>query len=596
LLDPRAEYAKRLASHIETIAAKERLHVQAGNLKLATIVAGLVLLWLCLSMHLFAPVWLFVPAVGYFALAVWHEQVLRARTSAQTAAAYYQRGIARIEDRWAGAGQSGDRFRDTNHVYSDDLDLFGRACLFELLSTARLPMGENCLAQWLRFPSPVAEIIDRQKLVADLRERLDLRESVAVTGEALRVRLNPESLTTWAEDAPIMPPAAWRGAAIALAIAFAFASIYALTTFVYTPFLIVFLLESVMWRWLQGNALRVIRPVNCNAEGLVLFSQILECLEMESFASDRLRSYAEELKRGREPASRAARQLARTVYWIDSCEGLFARLLNIPALFTVQVGFAAESWRRKSGAKIRRWVEIVAEMEALLSLASYSFEHPSDPFPEFTDDKQVGALFDGSELGHPLIAAEQCIRNSVRLDRDTQLLLVSGSNMSGKSTLLRTVGINVVLANAGAPVRAKSLRLSPLCLGTRIRSTDSLQEGRSNFYTEILRIRKVFELADRPEPLLYLFDELLEGTNSKDRRIGAEGLLRALISRIAIGIVSTHDLALTEITVPLGSVVRNQHFQDSVINGEMRFDYKLREGVVAKSNALELMRLIGLKV
>ena len=245
---------------------------------------------------------------------------------------------------------------------------------------------------------------------------------------------------------------------------------------------------------------------------------------------------------------------------------------------------------------MRGWIDIAGEMEALLSLASYSFEHPDDPFPEFAQGSDPGALFDGDALGHPLIPAAQCVRNSVRLDKEARVLLVSGSNMSGKSTLLRTVGINAVLAMAGAPIRGKSLRLTPLVIGTRIRSTDSLQEGRSSFYTEILHIRQVFDLRNAEAPLLFLFDELLEGTNSKDRRIGAEGLIRALLNGGAIGIVSTHDLALTDITEPLGNVVRNMHFQDTVEGGKMQFDYRLRDGVVAKSNALELMRLIGLDV
>jgi len=178
---------------------------------------------------------------------------------------------------------------------------------------------------------------------------------------------------------------------------------------------------------------------------------------------------------------------------------------------------------------------------------------------------------------------------------------VSGSNMSGKSTLLRVVGINTVLAMAGAPVRGQGLRLTPLTIGTRIHSTDSLQEGRSTFYTEILHIRRVFDLANgdlakKDPPLLFLFDELLEGTNSKDRRIGAESLIRGLLRRRAIGIVTTHDLALTEITAALGNSVCNVHFEDQVEDGKMRFDYKLREGVVTKSNALALMRIIGLEM
>jgi len=173
---------------------------------------------------------------------------------------------------------------------------------------------------------------------------------------------------------------------------------------------------------------------------------------------------------------------------------------------------------------------------------------------------------------------------------------VSGSNMSGKSTLLRTVGINAVLAMAGAPVRAVSLKMTTLAIGTRIRSADSLQEGRSNFYTEILHIRRVFDLAVKKDALLFLFDELLDGTNSHDRRIGAEKLLCCLLDAGAIGMVTTHDLALTEIGSAIGERLKNIHFEDQVEGGKMKFDYRVREGVVAKSNAIELMRIIGLDV
>jgi DNA mismatch repair ATPase MutS len=286
--------------------------------------------------------------------------------------------------------------------------------------------------------------------------------------------------------------------------------------------------------------------------------------------------------------------LARIVYWIDARDNLLVQLLDLPLLYTLQVAFAAEAWRRRWGASMRIWVDIAAEMEALLSLATYSFEHPADPFPEFPDESSI--IFVGENLGHPLIPEAKCVRNGVRLDRETRVMLVSGSNMSGKSTLLRTIGINAVLAMAGAPIRGKSLRLSPLAVGTSIRRTDSLQQGRSGFYTEILQIRRVFKLTEDSTALLFLFDELLEGTNSKDRRIGAEGLLKALLNQRAIGVVTTHDLALTEITAAANGVVRNMHFEDQVKDGKMYFDYQLRQGVIAKSNALELMRLMGFEV
>jgi DNA mismatch repair ATPase MutS len=353
--------------------------------------------------------------------------------------------------------------------------------------------------------------------------------------------------------------------------------------------------EAVVLGWLRRKAHTVIEGVDSNAEGLLLFSEILERLEREPFAAARLRALAAELKDGNEPASAAIRKFARIVYWIDASDGVLAKMAELPFLYSVQVGMAAEAWRRRWGAKMRRWAELTGEMEALLSLAAYSYEHPADPFPEFLDAKEGVGFFDGEELGHPLIAAEKCVRNSVRLDAQTRVLLVSGSNMSGKSTFLRVVGINTVLAMAGAPIRGRRLRLTPLRIGTRIRSTDSLQEGRSSFFTEILHIRRVFDAANGPVPMVFLFDELLEGTNSKDRRIGAEGLIQGLLKRRAIGIVTTHDLALTEIAAAVGNVLRNMHFEDQVADGKMKFDYRLREGVVEKSNALELMRLIGLE-
>jgi len=325
-----------------------------------------------------------------------------------------------------------------------------------------------------------------------------------------------------------------------------------------------------------------------------------------------------QLNRGGATASRSIRLLAQIEYWIDAHHSLIGHILELPLLYSIQIAFVAEWWRRRHGVRMRASVEVVGEIEALISLATYSYEHPADPFPEFTeaspaDNRATGTpnpLFDGVELGHPLLSADKCVRNSVRLDDSTRVLLVSGSNMSGKSTLLRAVGINTVLAMAGAPVRAKSLRLRPLQVGTRIHSTDSLQEGRSTFFAEILHIRRVFDLAgskstqdgnsaattteQEPRTLLFLFDELLEGTNSKDRRIGAERLIQGLLQRGAIGIVTTHDLALTEITPAVGQVIRNVHFEDQVEGNEMRFDYQLREGVVTKSNAIALMRIIGL--
>ncbi len=594
MLDPRLEYSNRLDSHLNTLSAKDLLHRKIGNAKLLDVIAAFFFGYLSFSRNLFPPLWLLVPIGVYLTLALWHELVLRAKTRAATAADYYRRGIARMEDRWAGTGQTGDRFRAEDHVYAEDLDLFGKGSLFELLSTARLPMGENRLVDWLGRPSPKPVVLARQELVAELRQKLDLRENIAITGESLRARLDPESLVGWAEQAPSMPGNVWRVLSFALAVAAVAAGFYYYFSSVVSPLLFILTLEASIRQRLRKRAEAVLDGVACNAEGLVLFANILELLEKEPFTSPQLQKLCAPLKEHPKPASQIIRRLARIVYWIDARHSLLAHLVDTPFLYTLQVGFAAEAWRRLWGARMRAWVDVTAEIEALFSLATYSFEHPSDPFPDFVEDSS--GTFIGEALGHPLVPDARCVRNSVRLDSETRVLLVSGSNMSGKSTLLRTIGVNAVLAMSGAPIRGKSLRLSPVNIGTSIHRTDSLQQGRSGFYTEILQIRRVFQLTEDGTALLFLFDELLEGTNSKDRRTGAEGLLKGLLNQQAIGVVTTHDLALTEIADSSNGHIRNMHFEDQVKDGKMHFDYKLREGVIAKSNALELMRLLGFEI
>ncbi|HTW31624.1 MAG TPA: hypothetical protein VMD76_08105, partial [Candidatus Sulfotelmatobacter sp.] len=503
------------------------------------------------------------------------------------------RGLARVEDRWAASGETGERFDTPHHVYAADLDLFGKGSLFHLLSTARTRMGEDTLAKWLLAPSPVDRIRERHAAVSELRCQLDLREDLAVLGEDAGVGVHPEALTKWAESSNQMKPLWMASLALSLAALAVLSAIAWVVWGVATPLVLVVVIEAVITYRLKKRFDEAMHGAEHAFRDLDLLSGVLARMEAHAFESPRLQGLQRELLSSGMPSSVAIAQLRTLVDRINSRHNLAVRIIDVPLMYSVQLAFAAERWRTAHGLAVRSWMTAVGEMEALLSLAAYSFEHPADPFPEFTDG---AASFDSDGLGHPLVPVATCVRNHVSLGGETRVLLVSGSNMSGKSTLLRAVGMNVVLAMAGAPVRAQRLRITPLQVGASIRINDSLREGSSRFYAEITRLREILNFAGGDPPLLFLLDELLQGTNSKDRRIGAEGIVRALVNRGAIGLVSTHDLALTDIGGSGNGRFHNVHFQDDLENGRMTFDYKLRDGVVTKSNGIELMRSIGLDV
>ena len=568
---------------------------RVGGVRLLLAVVVLALAGLAWGEHWFAPLWMLVPAAGFICAVAYHAAVRGRHARAGRAVEFYRLGLVRLEDRWAGSGNRGERFGDVHHVYSADLDLFGEGSLFELVCAARTRMGEETLAGWLLAPASTGEIRQRQICLLDLRDRLDLRERIGILGGERESALHPGRLLAWAE-APAVLVEAWIRAAAYLLPAILVASLIAGDlTGIWSPVALVLLMEALVLYRLRARVQQVLFPAEraFDFDGLKTFAGLLLQIERERFESPPMRVLADGLSCGEIRASARIHQLATLVMLSEQRKNLMAGWAQVPFLYLLQVALAAERWRRTYGARVRGWAETVGRFEALSSLAQYMFEHPEDPFPRFVDGR---ACLRAEALGHPLMARSQCVRNDIDLSGAARVWLVSGSNMSGKSTLLRALGLNVVLAMAGAPVRARSLELTPQQVGASIRINDSLREGSSRFYAEITRLRQLKDLSERDPPLLFLIDEMLQGTNSKDRRIGAAGILAALIEQGAIGLATTHDLALTEIGGLGDGVLRNMHFEDHLQDGQMRFDYRLREGIVTKSNGLELMRAMGLRV
>jgi hypothetical protein len=592
--DPGEAYRERLAERRLSHQRLNQIDRQFSYARLAVFALGVLALVLAWRQDL--SFWLvLLPVAAFVVLVRRHEQVIRQRDEAARSIAFYERGLARIEDRWQGTGEPGERFRDDSHLYANDLDLFGQGSLFELLSIARTRAGEAKLAGWLMTPATPAEIGARQEAVAEFALLLDLRETLSLAGTEVAAGVHGDELMEWAEAPPILRPLWARWIAVGLTASVIVTAAIWLAGGSEGP-LQVALAIQVGFAWPQQRRVeRALHRAEAAARDLDILGHLLERLEQQQFTTARLRSLRQAIDTGASRASTAIRSLHRLVELHDWQHNLIFLILSLPFLWGTHVAWAIEAWRTRHGHHIGAWLEAVAEIEALSSLSAFGFEHPGDPFPSIATE-DTSALFDGSDLGHPLLPAARCVRNDVRMDENHRLLVISGSNMSGKSTLLRTVGINAVLAQAGAPVRAASLRLSPLRLGATLRIQDSLQEGRSRFYAEITRVRALADVANGSTPLLFLLDELFHGTNSHDRLIGASGVLRSLLNHGAIGLVTTHDLALTSIARALAPRAINVHFEDWFEGGEIHFDYRMKPGPVTRSNAIALMRAVGLDV
>ena len=555
--DSRVEYERRLDVWGARIERLNRTHVHISNLRLLLFGISAVVAWFAFVRSAISPAWVVVPAVLFGALLIVHAKVLNRVERAQRARLLYERGLARLDGHWAGTGSDGARFLD-DHAYARDLDLFGRGSLFELLNAARTEAGERTLAEWFKQGAAIDEVRARQAAVDELRAMLDFREDIAVLADAGTVS-RTGLVAQWAASPPI-----GLGWAVPVVLSVCAAVLVVLAVLAYWDWLpwslaIAWLMvEAVVVRVTRRSTEPVVARVGKPADDLAVMAELLARIEREPATAPRLVAVRRALEADGGRASRAIARLTQLVSLRESSmHNLFFMPLTTALLVPDQLAAAIDRWHASHGRAVAGWLQAVGDLEALSSMATYAYEHAGDPFPVLVDD---GPLFHADGLGHPLMTETASVRNDVRLGGGAPaVVVISGSNMSGKSTLLRSVGTNVVLALAGAPVRAANLKLSPLAIGATLRIEDSLQAGHSRFYAEILRIRGIVEIARGPVPLLFLLDEILHGTNSYDRRIGAEGIVRALVGLGAIGLVTTHDLALTELPSQFGCAA-NMHF------------------------------------
>jgi hypothetical protein len=595
---PHRTYTERRAAAEAELKRLDSVSGHYANLRAVVFIAGAAVAGLVLFNRLPKPWWWAAgAALGvYGLLAVLHHQVFLREARQRLYVELNARGLARLGRGWHDFTERGERFLTGSHLYAADLDVFGQGSIFQLMNETATRAGEERLAAWLSSPARAEQVVARQGAARELVPRVAFRQDVCVEARTVaKEKADPGLFIQWAESGPSLTGIRWARP-VAVVLPLVTLTLFVLGRFDMVP-------RPLWWAGLLAQLAVVVatrRPLrqmeermSAGEHGFVRYAPVFERVEAERFEHPellRLRSGPQ--REGEPPVSTHLKHFSRLYSFVEFKRHQFHPVVHLFTLWDVHALFALEGWREKHGARVRGWFEALAELEALSCLAGLAHDRPHFTWPTLEGD---GPRVVAKGVGHPLLDAP--VLNDVELPGPGSALLLTGSNMSGKTTLLRALGLNAVLALAGAPVCARAFSLSPLRVLTSMRVKDSLERGVSYFYAEVQRIKAVLDAAAAAKgQALFLLDEILLGTNTRERQIASREVLRLLLSTGACGGVTTHDLSLASLADEYGGKVVNMHFRDHLEEGKMVFDYRLRAGVVDTTNALRVLRMAGVPV
>jgi len=596
--EPASEFQKRIERFDqEIIQVNKRLDSIAWTRLLVFAVAGGLQIW-----SWYQNDWLWLPMLvaglaGFIAIIKWNNRVNQVKVYLELKKRINEEELLRKAGDLAGF-ESGEEYLDPLHPYSGDLDLFGHHSLYQLVNRATTLYGKDTLTDWMKSGGDAKVIRERQNTVAALAPALEWRQNFQATGMQSKAPGDSlDILDRWMKEEPVLAPK----------------PMYRLLPFILPPITITLavlaLIPLIHWGFPLGLfALHVLanRTINKYSEAvftktekratfLAAFSRLIEQMETLEVDTPQIKELKSELAKQGKPAYEEIATLSNLLSKLElRLNGLPYFIMNAIFFWDMYWLVRLENWKQKHQNNILGWFEAIGKVEALSSLAAVRYAYPEWVVPTL---KEGDFYLSGESLGHPLIESEDRISNPINLPAPGRIWLITGSNMSGKSTFLRTVGINVVLGLMGAPVCAGKMALSPLQVATSMRTLDSIEENTSSFYAELKRLKMVIERVERGETVLFLLDEILKGTNSRDRHAGARALVTQLHKHGGAGLVSTHDLELVDLETELAGNVTNYSFNCEVSpEGKLKFDYTLTDGVCRSMNATALMRTMGIKM
>ncbi len=534
------------------------------------------------------------PAVAFVFLIIHHLRLKETITYLENMVDINTNSLRRLAWEWDSFAEKGEVHADPDHPYSIDLNIFGRGSLYQYINATVTYGGEQALASRLKGQGELLTIKESQEAVQELTGSLHWRQNFQARGMGDQKKENPGLLLAWAKD---------HGAGTKFLDALLFIPVVTAILFLLYFLQVISLKLPLTLLAVQAIAVlltekmvsRAFARTEIAADLLKRYAALFKSIEGPSYKSPRLKSLQGVLSHGPQTASRRIKGLAGIVERIKfrHYQPIIYFPVNVLIFWDLYTVKKLEAWKRSSGALLEKWLQVLGEFEVFISLAGLAYENSDWIFPEITGGPPT---FQACGLGHPLIKPSVRVCNDVSLPSPGTALIITGSNMSGKSTLLRTVGINLVLAYAGAPVCATGFATAFLPVYSKMQVVDDLAQGISTYYAELTRIKIVIEAAKEGKPILYLLDEIFRGTNSKDRILGTKAIIRMLSGLPTLGLVTTHDLELAVLAEANPRLIKNYHFEDQISDGEIKFDYRLKSGVSTSTNAIALMKMVGIHV
>ncbi|MGK0363497.1 MAG: DNA mismatch repair ATPase MutS [Saprospiraceae bacterium] len=587
-------YEKRVADFSANATTLQSKYVRFSLIRLVTFIIALAVIILLFTIH----VGLGVAGIVIFLLAfsrfiTWHNAVKREQELNENLVIINQKEISFLDEDYS-VFDGGKRYVNAEHPYTTDLDIFGEHSYFQSTNRTASAIGHERLADYLRYPTDFEEITRRQISLAELKDKMVWRQEFQAVGLATEDDItHVDKLKKWLHEEPYISNNSLWKILILIAPFLALGGLILWLTVIPWYVMILFFLPAAYALKQTVDRINVTHKQTNKAEKILAgYAAMIQHIEKQEFSAPKLRELRDVFFLENKSASEQISELSYIISQLNLRNNFFAIFFNFSVLWDLKQVKRLERWRETQNILLPKWFEALAEFEALNSLATAYYNNPDWTFPEVNK----AAIVRAEELGHPLIPKAKRINNDISIPTKGHLKLVTGSNMAGKSTFMRTVGLNIVLAQIGAPVCAKKLSLPPLKVYTSMRTEDALHESTSSFYAELKRLKFIITAVESGENIFFLLDEILKGTNSRDRHTGSKALIRQLIEAKGSGIIATHDLDLGVLEKEYGGAVENLRIEVQIHDGKLFFDYKVKPGVSESFNATILMQQMGIRI